>query len=112
MPAGDGTGPDGRGGWCTPLLESGQIDKPIGGYGGFGRGAYGGGFGRGRGFRRMYYSTGKPYWTKDVTIRDEGEQLTTRANANPLQNASSDETTILKERIKDLEKRLEELEKK
>ena len=45
MPFGDGTGPWGTGGWCTPLWMSGQIPGPLGFGRGFGRG-------RGRGFGR------------------------------------------------------------
>ncbi len=51
MPWGDGTGPWGTGGWCTPLWMSGQIPGPLGLGRGFGFG-FGRGFGLGRGFGR------------------------------------------------------------
>ncbi len=78
MPGGDGTGPNGMGGWCTPLLESGQIDRPMAGFG-RGRGAWG------RGFRWRYYATGMPPRARDV-----------------------DEKELAKEDVEFFEKRLEE----
>ncbi len=58
MPRGDGTGPMGMG----PMTGrgAGYCAGGIGpGYAGYGRG---GGFGRG--FRRMFYTTGQPGWTR------------------------------------------------
>jgi hypothetical protein len=70
MPAGDGTGPDGTGGWCTPLWMSGQIPRSLGpgfrrpyGQGFRGRRAPGTG-GRGRGRMNMFYATGLPGWAR------------------------------------------------
>jgi hypothetical protein len=57
MPRGDGTGPMGMG------SMTGRGAGYCAGYGvpGFANPMYrGGGFGRGRGFRRMYYATGIP----------------------------------------------------
>lgn len=61
MPRGDGTGPMGTGamsgrgaGYCNGFATPGYAN-PAGFAGGLG-----GGFGRGRGFRRMYYATGIP----------------------------------------------------
>ncbi|MBD3260217.1 MAG: hypothetical protein GF334_00835 [Candidatus Altiarchaeales archaeon] len=48
MPRGDGTGPDGRGGWCTPRWMSRQIDKPQSPVRGF--------RGRARGRGNMFYA--------------------------------------------------------
>ena len=59
MPGGDGTGPNGMGGRCTPLWMSEQISRPLGTPLGFG-----GGFGRGRGYRRIYRATGLPLWAR------------------------------------------------
>ncbi len=61
MPRGDGTGPMGMGpmtgrgaGYCNGVAAPGYAD-PVE----FTRG-FGCGFGRGRGFRRMFYATGVP----------------------------------------------------
>jgi len=63
MPWGDGTGPWGTGGWCTPLWMSGQIPGPLGFGRGFGLGR-GFGRGRGRGFGRWgAYPYFNPYLT-------------------------------------------------
>lgn len=70
MPAGDGTGPMGMGpmtgraaGYCAGFGVPGFVN-PIPGLGmglGFGRGR---GRGRGRGWRRGYYATGLPGWSR------------------------------------------------
>ena len=62
MPWGDGTGPWGTGGWCTPLWMSGQIPGPLG----FGRG-----FGRGRG-RGSGGWGGYPYFNPYLTTPYSG----------------------------------------
>ncbi len=61
MPRGDGTGPMGMGrmtgrgmGYCTSAVTPGPMN-----YVGFG-----GGFGCGRGFRRMFNATGLPGWAR------------------------------------------------
>lgn len=61
MPRGDGTGPMGMGrmtgrgaGYCAGLATPGYAN-PVG---------FAGGFGYGRGFRRMFYATGLPGWTR------------------------------------------------
>jgi len=67
MPRGDGTGPAGMGpmtgraaGYCAGYSVPGYMN-PIPGRGGFwGTGAWG----RGRGYRHMYYATGLPYWAR------------------------------------------------
>ncbi|NPV81792.1 MAG: DUF5320 domain-containing protein [Firmicutes bacterium] len=72
MPRGDGTGPMGLGpmtgraaGYCAGFPVPGYMN-PVGLWGGgfwrrLGRGL---GFGRGRGWRRMYYATGLPGWVR------------------------------------------------
>jgi hypothetical protein len=92
MPAGDGTGPDGRGGWCTPLWQSGKIERPEPFYGrGFGRG-----FGRGmaRGFGRFAAMR----WERNIES-DEKEY-------------AKNEVEALEEELEYAKKRLKELEKK
>lgn len=69
MPFGDGTGPMGYGpmtgraaGYCAGYPVPGYMNQ-WGGYGGFGRGRALG-WGRGRGWRHMYYATGLPGWAR------------------------------------------------
>lgn len=87
MPRGDGTGPMGLGpmtgrgaGFCAGFAVPGYMN-PIPGYWGFG-------FGRGRGFRRMFYLTGMPGWARfgypaygvaNVPVADEKEILANQA---------------------------------
>ncbi len=68
MPRGDGTGPAGMGpmtgraaGYCTGNTVPGYANPYGGRYPGAGR-AFGGGFGRGRGYRNWYGATGLPGW--------------------------------------------------
>jgi len=98
MPGGDGTGPNGMGGWCTPLWKSGQIEKPIGGggRGSFGRRASGMGS-RGRGRMNRFYATGEPMWVREQ---------------QPLQQPSKEqELAYLEQQIENIKKRIEELKK-
>ncbi len=62
MPGGDRTGPLGMGpmtgrgaGYCGGFASPGFMNPA---------GTFGMGFGRGRGFRRMYYLTGLPGWAR------------------------------------------------
>lgn len=64
MPAGDGTGPEGRGpltgrraGYCAGSSTAGFASP------GPGRG-FAMGWGRGRGWRHQYYATGRPAWAR------------------------------------------------
>ncbi|OYT27889.1 MAG: hypothetical protein B6U97_00215 [Candidatus Altiarchaeales archaeon ex4484_96] len=101
MPAGDGTGPQGTGGRCTPLWRSGQIPQPTGrpmGYGG------GGGFGRGRGYRNVYRATGLPYWARM-------DQTTPHTTTQEPQQTREQEIQQLKQELSDIKKRLNELQK-
>jgi hypothetical protein len=68
MPAGDGTGPTGRGpmtgrgaGYCGGYDAPGWANPGPGG--GFGLG-WGGGWGRGWRHRNWYYATGLPGWAR------------------------------------------------
>lgn len=65
MPFGDGTGPMGMGpmtgrgmGYCAGFPTPGYMNP------GFGRGWFGFGRGRGRGWRHWYYATGMPGWMR------------------------------------------------
>ncbi len=70
MPGGDRTGPAGMGpmtgraaGYCAGFSVPGYMNPSGGRYAGVGR-AFGGGFGRGRGYRNWYYATGLPGWAR------------------------------------------------
>ena len=67
MPGGDRTGPMGYGpmtgrglGYCAGYAVPGYMN-PVGGFG-YGRGWWG--RGGGRGWRNMYYATGRPGWAR------------------------------------------------
>jgi len=112
---GDGTGPQGQGpmtgrgaGYCAGYDRPGYAN-PVPGRGvGFGRGW----FGRGRGWRNWYRATGLPGWQRaqmgypawegwgfQPTVKEEKEMIQGEMNA-------------LKEQMKALEDRLEQLKKK
>ena len=105
MPFGDRRGPFGAGprtgramGYCSGFNMPGYLNRP-------GRGFWGRGFGRGagRGWRHWYYATGVPGWARfgyahiPFNAPDEKEFLKGQAN-------------LLKEELKNIETRLEELE--
>jgi len=116
MPFGDGTGPDGRGGWCTPLLKSGKISKPLGsldrsgdnygsravGFGGRGRGfgrGFGAGFGRGAG---RFYDYDSP-----VVAKSSAESSDETKDSSDV----DDRISLIKQRLDDLEVELGTLTK-
>ncbi len=100
MPWGDGTGPLGlgpmtgrRAGYCAGF--------PVPGY--MNPGPYWGrGFGRGRGWRRMYYATGLPGWARFGVYN----------YAPPVQPVYKDEKEFLKEQAKYLKEELDEIAKR
>jgi hypothetical protein len=94
MPGGDGTGPDGRGGWCTPLLRSGQISRPLGG---FNRGGRALGFGgRGRGRMNMFYATGEPAWNRDSLPTEEASRTSLEGRLESLETELKETKELLK----------------
>ena len=93
MPRGDGTGPNGTGGRCTPLWRSGQIARPLGL--GFGRGL---GRGFGRGFQNPYFADTTMPAMAQPTKEQELQYL-------------EDESSLLGQQLESIKKRIEELKK-
>ncbi|ODS36669.1 MAG: hypothetical protein A7316_02485 [Candidatus Altiarchaeales archaeon WOR_SM1_86-2] len=102
MPGGDGTGPWGTGGRCTPLWMSGQIPRPSGM-------GFRGGFGRGRGFRNVYWATGLPFWARAQAgvAPMQSLEMTKEQELQMLENQAD----ILDQQLKEIKKRIEELKK-
>jgi len=129
MPRGDGTGPAGMGpmtgraaGYCAGYSVPGFANPTVGRGAFRGTGFFGGGFGRGRGYRNMYYATGLPGWYRaNVGMPAWGSYQ--GVGPYPFQGASrfgavedekaflKDQSEFLKSQISDIETRLEELEK-
>ncbi len=116
MPWGDRTGPNGAGpmtgrglGYCAGYGRPGYMNQ------GFAGGWYGRGYGRGAGYggggwrwRNQYYATGQPGWARygygysPVPPRPTAEQ-----EREALSQAAED----LRAELKEIEKRLEQLQK-
>ena len=111
MPGFDGTGPAGGGpmtgggqGYCNPGAARGFRDS-------WSRRSTGFGYGRGRGYRRMFWETGLPLWAQRRTDwrgkrpyrqfdRSQGDEV----------RMLKTETEILKADLKDIESRMKKLE--
>jgi len=98
MPRGDGTGPMGMGpmtgrglGYCTGRAAPGNVNYGCGM-----------GFGRGRGFRRMYGMTGLPGW-----VRNDAYPYGLPPNARPF--PAIDEREALRNQAAFLEKQLNQV---
>ena len=92
MPRGDGTGPNGLGamtgraaGYCA------GYDAPGFANGGFGRGAWGGRGGFGRGFRNQFLATGLPAWARGGSMLPEADEKQFLANQAKALQAQLDE---------------------
>ena len=127
MPGGDRTGPRGLGsrtgrgfGYCAGYSVPGYMNTYGGRYFGAGR-AYGGGFGRGRGYRNRYYATGLPGWDRYNTGmpawggiggspyygQDVGPGIAPEQEADALKNQAD----FLKQQLDDIQARISELKK-
>lgn len=114
MPWGDGTGPNGEGprtgrgfGYCNGYGRPGYM-TPGGGGRWFGRGYGYGGYGRGWRWRNVYYATGQPGWARAYPANPAYPPYPSKdAEKNALLQASKD----LKNELKEIEKRIAELEK-
>jgi len=103
MPFGDRTGPLGRGprtgrgaGYCSGYPVPGFLN-PTPGFGFWGRG---------RGWRHMFWATGLPGWARFGYPPAPGYGFF------PAQPTSDDEKEILKEQAEDLKRALAEIEKR
>lgn len=121
MPRGDGTGPAGMGpmtgraaGYCAGYNVPGYMN-PVGGRGM----GFGGGFGRGRGWRNQYYATGLTGWQRAATgmpawgAPGYGYAPQPGYAPTPEQETSALKTQAeyLENSLTEIRKRMEELEK-
>ena len=127
MPGGDRTGPTGMGpmtgrgmGYCGGYDRPG-FTNPIAGRGmGMGRGFGGGGYGRGggRGWRNMYYATGLPGWERASRGMQAwggmpyGQPYTPEITQEQELNNLKEQGDYLTNALKDIKKRIGELEQK
>ena len=102
MPAGDGTGPRGMGpmtgrraGYCAGYGMPGYANSMPG------RG-FGMGWGRGRGWRHMYYATGLPGWARYGNAPAWGAQPTPEQETEFLKSQAE----MLKEELEAISKRI------
>ena len=115
MPGGDGTGPFGTGGFCTPLLQSGQISIPLR-RGFFGRGR-GMGLGRGFAWRRIAFAPAVPLTSVDRIVPvypAQPVQLTKEQEKQYLENearAIEEEQEALEQELEAVKKKLDEVKK-
>ena len=107
MPAGDGTGPAGRGpltgrgaGYCAGMGILGYATQVPGR--GLGMG-WGRGWGRGRGWRHQYFATGLPAWAR----YDWGAPFEPVYPAFPAQPTEEQEAQLLRAQAKWLQGQLE-----
>jgi len=104
MPRKDGTGPMGMGpmtgrgaGFCVGFAVPGYAN-PVG---------YRFGFGRGRGFRRMFYATGLPGWARSGVQNISGAYFASDADEKEFLKRQA---KFLENQLDDVKKRLEQLE--
>lgn len=109
MPRGDGTGPMGMGpmtgrgaGYCAGFAAPGYMNSTSG---------YGVGFGRGRGFRRMYYRTGMPGWAQYCYPAYSGDSVYSGANVTVASEKKilGNQANYLEEQLQQVKKRLKKL---
>ncbi|MBZ4666608.1 DUF5320 domain-containing protein [Mahella sp.] len=105
MPRGDGTGPAGLGprtgraaGYCAGYAVPGYMN-PVGFYG------------RGRGYRRMYYATGLPFWARGGYAAPYAAPLYNTAYDTNEEEALTEQLELMQEQIKAVQKRLDQLKK-
>jgi hypothetical protein len=109
MPGFDGTGPMGMGpmtggarGFCNPY------GRPFARRG-F-RQWFGGGRGRGRGYRHMYWATGQPGWMRVGPAGYAGEPFAAPYTKDQEMDFLKDQAAALKEELDAIDSRLRDLE--
>ncbi len=118
MPWGDRRGPNGAGpmtgrgmGYCAGYDRPGYMNQDFWGRGfgrGYGRGAgFGVGRGGGWGWRNQYYATGQPGWARYGYAPVAPYSPTPAQEKEALSQAAKD----LRSELKEIEKRLDELNK-
>jgi len=123
MPGGDKTGPAGRGpmtgraaGYCTGYGAPGYANPAPGrNFGaGFRRGcgAWGRGFGGGRGWRNQFYATGQPGWMRFRGYAAPYEYGVAYSNAGPETEKKTlrSQAEVLQSELDFIKKRLAEIE--
>jgi len=121
MPAGDGTGPLGRGpltgrggGYCAGYGFPGYMNPLPGrgfGFWGFGRGF----FGRGRGHRHWFYATGLPFWARQSAWWPgfySAPAYAPMVSSEQELNYLKDQSEYLRNSLEEIQKRITELEAK
>jgi hypothetical protein len=117
MPRGDGTGPAGMGpmtgragGYCAGYAMPGFENQYPGGGRRVGAGAARGGFGRGRGYRNMYFATGLPVWARYDPYASAGPvPYETDYHAEDEISALKEQAQILKEQFDSINARIDEM---
>jgi hypothetical protein len=117
MPRGDGTGPAGMGpmtgrgagycaGYSAPGFANPNAARPAG------RGIYGQGSGRGRGYRNMYYATGLPYWLRNNPYPEA--QAVKNEQYGPQEGLAGlkEQSRLLQQQLDMVQKKIEELSSK
>jgi hypothetical protein len=106
MPFGDGTGPMGRGpmtgrgmGFCGGYDQPGSMNAGFRGFRGRGTG-----FGRGRGWRHWFYTTGMPGWA-----RQQSYAPPPAATSQQEIEMVKAEASYLRSELENIEKRMSEL---
>lgn len=122
MPRGDGTGPDGMGpmtgraaGYCAGYSTPGYSNFHGGRYPGSRR-TFGGGAGRGRGYRNWYDATGLPGWSrygKDLPAWGGAIGYPYGTDIKPEKEIEllKSQSEILKQQLDDIGGRIREIEK-
>ncbi|MDD4568580.1 MAG: DUF5320 domain-containing protein [Tepidanaerobacteraceae bacterium] len=116
MPRGDGSGPAGYGpmtgrgaGYCAGFSVPGYANPIPGNYGGRGRGF--GFYGRGRGYRHQFYATGLPFWARNTNPFESAPGYYGYASPDNEEKSLSQEAEFLKQELKAIENRLDQLQK-
>ena len=116
MPRRDRLGPAGYGsmagrgaGFCAGFPVPGYLNPMVGGFQGRGRGV--GLYGRGRGYRHQFYATGLPLWAREAYPFEPTPGYYEKYSQESEAKALSREAKFLKQELKAIEDRLDQLKK-